>query len=91
MWVYRIEKPPRRGPEKRVQHRYIDVEFSSLCALRSTHLLRLATEFRVPALEGNTMPSASLCSESSALFKQLLLRSIAVSERSDESPDLRLL
>ena len=37
------------------------------------------------------MPSATVCSESSALYKQLLLRSIAVVERSEEPPDLQLL
>ena len=62
------------------------MEFSSSYSLRSTHLQRLATVLRVPLFLDYTMPSATVRSESSALYKQLLLRSIAVIERSDKPP-----
>ena len=70
--------------------RFLDFEFSLSYSLRKTHLQRLASEFRVPLFEGYTMPSSTVCSESAALHKQLLLRPIAVTP-SDEPLDMQLI
>jgi len=88
-WVYRIEKPPPRRADQPPARRYVDMEFAPSYALKTTHLQRLATEFRVPLFEGYTMPSATVCSESAALYKQLLLRPLAVAS-SDEPEDVQL-
>jgi len=58
MWVYRFEKPPPPRTGQLPAHRYIDMEFAPSYALRTSHMQRLATEFRVPLFEGSTAPSA---------------------------------
>ena len=88
MWVYRIEKP-HWNPGQRPQRRFIDMEFSLSYALHGTHLQRLATELRVPLFEGYTMPSSLKTAETAALFKQLVLRPIAV-PRNSEPVDIQL-
>ena len=57
--------------------------------MRTTHLQRLATEFRVPLFEGFTMPSSNVDSETAAMFKQLLLRPLSVPQ-SDDPEDVRV-
>ena len=88
MWVYRIEKP-HRNPGQQQRARFIDLEFSQQYSLHGTHLQRLATEFRVPLFEGYTMPSQDTCSETAAMFKQLVLRPLSV-PCNDEPPDIQL-
>ena len=77
MWVYRIEKP-RGWAEERASPRYVDIEFAERYSMHTTHLQRLATEFRVPLFEGFTMPSSNVDSETAAMYKQLLLRPLSV-------------
>jgi hypothetical protein len=86
MWVFRIERPA-----KKARHRFIDIEFVPTYALRNTHLQRLASDFRVPLFEGFTMPSGDADSETAALYKQVLLRPLAVEENEDVAPDLKLI
>ena len=84
MWVYRIEKPNQKPTR-----RFIEIPFASHYALRNTHLQRLATEFRVPLFEGFTMPSCDVDSETAAMYKQLLLRPLAM-PGDDDAEDKRL-
>ena len=88
MWVYRFEKP-HRNPNHKESFRFIDIEFAPHYHLCKTHCQRLATEFRVPLFEGYTMPSQDVDSDTAAMYKQLVLRPIAVPE-SDEPLDIRL-
>ena len=77
MWVFRVEKP-RWCPGATPAPRFIDIDFATEYALRTTHRQRLATEFRVPLWEGFSMPSSNVDSETAALYKQLLLRPLSV-------------
>ena len=88
MLVYRIEKP-HRNPGQKQTPRFIDIDISPSYQLHGTHAQRLATEFRVPQFEGFTMPSSNVCSETAALFKQLLLRPLAV-PGGDEPADVQV-
>jgi hypothetical protein len=88
MWVYRIEKP-HRNPGQQQRARFVDLEFSPQYSLHGTHLQRLASELRVPLFEGFTMPSQDTCSETAAMFKQLLLRPLSV-PCTDEPADIQL-
>ena len=89
MWVYKVEVPafPERAPR---QPRHVDIEFAQHYHLRNTHIQRLATEYRVPLFEGFTMPSAMHDAEVAAMYKQLLLRPLAV-ESGAEPDEERLL
>ena len=77
MWVYRIEKPHRK-PARTPHPRFVDSEFATGYALRSTHSQRLATEFRVPLFECYTMSSQNMCLVTAAMFKQLLLKPLSM-------------
>ena len=88
MWIFRVEKG-HRNPDQKPSMRFIDIPFAGHYSLHGTHVQRLATEFRVPLFEGFTMPSQDVCSETAALFKQLLLRPLSVS-LSDEPADIQL-
>ena len=92
MWVYRIEKPPRssKDQQRRVRHRFIDLEFSADYKLHVTHAQRLATEFRVPLFEGFTMLSNTVDAETAAMYKQMLLRPLRVDD-SEDREDVKLL
>ena len=89
MWVFRIEKPHRR-PDQQPRPRFIDIEFAPHYSMSTTHLQRLATEFRVPMMQGFTMPSSNVCSETAAMYKLLLLHPLSV-RGGDEPEDIRLL
>ena len=89
MWIYRIEKQHRR-PDQKVKPRFVDIEFAPHYAMSGAHLQRLATEFRVPFVQGFTMPSSTNDSETAAIYKQLLLRPLSV-RAGDEPEDVRLL
>ena len=78
MWVFRIEKP-----HKKSACRFIDIQFAPHYALRTSHLQRVATEFRVPLFQGFTMPSSDVDSETSAMYKQLLLRPLSIAGGED--------
>ena len=73
MWVYRIEQPHRK-PGPAPTPRFVDFDFAPGYSLASTHSQRLATELRVPLFEGFAMPSQNVCSETAAMYKQLLLK-----------------
>ena len=94
MWVYRVETLPRKldkhGEPVDPAPRFIDISFSSDYKLYRTHKQRIATEFRVPLYEGFTMPPSTADSETAAMFKSLLLRSLSV-EMNDEPEDVRFL
>ena len=85
MWVFRVEKP-----HKKSACRFIDIQFAPHYALRTSHLQRVATEFRVPLFQGFTMPSSDVDSETSAMYKQLLLRPLTM-PGVDEPDDVRLI
>ena len=82
MWVYRIEKPPKRIKQDvepaKPWLRFIDIEFSPDYALHTTHLQRITTEFRVPLFEGFQMPPSIRDSETAAMYKSLLLREFSI-------------
>ena len=88
MWVYRVEKP-HRNPKHQRQPRVVDIEYSPQYALRGTHLQRLATVHRVPLFEGYTMPSVDSDSDTSAMFKQVILRPLSV-PINDDPADIQL-
>ena len=88
MWVYRVEKG-HRNPQHKPTRRFIDLPFAAHYSLHGTHEQRLASEFRVPLFEGFTMPSQLVCSETAALFKQLLLRPLSV-HQSEDPADVQL-
>lgn len=85
MWIFRIE---RKNQKKHSGH--IDIAFAPGYALQTTHMQRMASEFRVPLLEGFTMPSANVDSETASMYKQILLRPTSI-EPSDEPLDLQLI
>jgi len=89
MWLFRIEKPQVRADDRRKRPRFIDIPFAAHYQLHTTHLQRIATEFRVPLFEGFTMPSSNVCAETAALYKQILLRPLAVLG-GDEPEDIRV-
>ena len=69
---------------------HVDIEFAEDYPLRHTHFQRVATEYRVPLFEGFTMPTCNKDSETASLYKQLLLRPLAVSP-TEEPEDERML
>ena len=81
MWVFRVENLPlkldKHGEPLKPSPRFIDIEFSPDYKLHRTHKQRIASEFRVPLYEGFTMPPSTLDSETAAMFKHLLSRSLA--------------
>ena len=93
MWVFRVENLPTKykddGEPVVPGPRFIDIEFSRDYKLHRSHKQRIATEFRVPLYEGFTMPPSTHDSETAAMFKSLLLRSLAV-EDGDLPEDIRL-
>ena len=92
MWVYRVETLPlkldKNSEPLMPSPRFIDIDFSPDYKLHRTHKQRIATEFRVPLYEGFTMPSSYFNSETAAMYKSLLLRSLSV-EVNDEPEDVR--
>ena len=89
MWLYRVEHPPFNAKAK-PNFRHLDFPFDSSYQLHATHLQRLCTQFRVPVFEGYIMPSSNVCSETAALYKQLLLRPLSVSG-TDKPKDLQMI
>ena len=89
MWIYRVELGAP-SQETCSTLRYIEIKFAPHYHLHRTHAQRLATEFRVPFFEGFTMPSATHDAEAAAMYKQLLLRPLAV-EAGPEPDEDRLL
>ena len=92
MWVFRVETLPAKykddGEPLVPKPRFIDIEFSPDYKLCRSHKQRIATEFRVPLYEGFTMPPSTHDSETAAMFKSLLLRSLSV-ENGDQPEDIR--
>ena len=86
MWVYRVELQAPLGHAPR-HPRHVDIEFAQHYHLHKTHIQRLATEFRVPLFEGFTMPSATHDAEVAAMYKQLLLRPMAVKAGAEPDED----
>ena len=68
--------------------RYVDIDYSPDYALHTTHTQRITSEFRVPLFEGWTMAPSTHDSESAAMYKSLLLRSLSV-EVGEEPEDVR--
>ena len=89
MWVFRVEKPGRTGASRPTRPRFIDVEFVPHYALCTIHSQCIASEFRVPLIEGFTMSPTMVDSETAALYKQILLRPLEVSA-GEEPEDVRL-
>ena len=92
MWVFRVKKLPPKlnkdGEPLTPAPRFIDIEFSPDYKLHRTHKQRIASEFRVPLYEGFTMPPSTLHSETTAMFKSLLLRALSV-DVNDKPEDVR--
>ena len=76
MWVYRVEKASGFATQRATGH--VDIPYAEHYNLRHTHFQRVATEYRVPLFEGFTMPTCNKDSETASLYKQLLLRPLAV-------------
>lgn len=90
MWVYKVERPPpAKDPHVYIRLRHIEIDFSSDYKLSCSHLQRISSELRVPLFQCYIMAPSDQDRELSCLYKQLLIRPIAIPI--DERPeDIRL-
>ena len=79
---------PFRPAGKETRPRHVEIPFSDDYVHFNTRVQRVATIFRVPMMDGFVMPWSVQDSETAAMYKQLLLRPLAV-PRDDRPPDQR--
>jgi hypothetical protein len=82
MWVFRVELTPFYGADASGQQakrpRFIDIPFDESYPPRTTWVQRLATEPRVPMLEGMQFVTAAQDPETHFMLKSIILRPLNI-------------